>query len=96
MTEPTFQQRVLYTKDGTKTGNAILVREIHPEDLKDIPCLNTYLADTGQKLYWVETDFGNSMRLSTNEINEQYLYGPEQNYYEWYHTRQALIDGDDD
>jgi len=96
MNEPTLQQRILYTKDGTKSGNAILIRQIEPTELKDIPCLNTYLADTGQKLYWVETDFGNNMRLSTNEINEQFVFGPHRNYNDWLRDRQALIDGDDD
>ena len=93
-TSKPFIQRALFTKNGQITGNAILVREIDEEETNKLaPSLTDYLKNTNQKLYWVETDFGNTMRLSTNEINGMFTYGHEQDYDRWSAARRQLING---
>ena len=83
---------ILYTKDGSKMGNAIIRRVVPNNEIKDFaPSLLGYLAQTNQYLYEIVTDFGNVTRLSTNEINEMYLVGPQQNFLEWHCARWEKI-----
>lgn len=74
-------------------GNAFLIREHEPatQGLRD------YLAKTGQKMWLIETDFGNFVRLSDNEIKELFhdpdpseIPARETSYDRWRTDRQAL------
>jgi hypothetical protein len=78
--------RILFTKDGRRTGNAIVIKEIQPSSVS----MKAHLAKDNQKLYLVETDFGNRMKLSTNEINEMFDPGPKQSYKKWASDRAEL------
>jgi hypothetical protein len=78
----------LTTKDGSRVGNGIVIKEVEPIQ---IATLLEYLDKTNQKMYLVETDFGNRMKLSTNEILELYNLGWEQNYDEWWAERISKI-----
>ena len=83
---------VLFTRDGTKMGNAIIRRRLDGPEIKKLASsLLTYLTDTGQDMYEVVTDFGNVCRLSTNEINELYLAGPKQDFMVWHTERWERI-----
>lgn len=63
----------LVTKDGRKVGNAILYR-IETD------------ARLG-KLYSVETDFGNHMRLTKRELAEMFSLGLRTDYIRWRNDR---------
>jgi hypothetical protein len=76
----------LLTLDGTKMGNAIIVKEVPPH-----PAAAEYMAKTNQKNWLVETDFGNRMTLTTNEIHEFYGLGFQQDYDKWWDDRLDLI-----
>jgi hypothetical protein len=53
---------VLFTKDGRKAGNGIII--------------NTYTAHKGVDIiYIVKTDYGNESRLTASEIQEFYRLG---------------------
>ena len=68
----------LASKDGTKTGNAIIYgSEDHPE-------LGV--------VFLVETDFGNRMRLTWREIDEWFTPMRTCPYEVWNADRQALRD----
>lgn len=91
--------RILRTRDGRKIGNGIIIQEI-TEGLK--PSSAEYLEQTSQKLWLVETDFGNRLRLTDREI-DNYFFKPEElsehmrimttvHVYEtWSRDRHALI-----
>ena len=82
----TFRSKVLHTKDGSKVGNAILYGAE----------LSRYVKGTVLNL--VETDFGNRMKLSNNELHELYTVGPERDYEQWKTDRrkaQSKIIADD-
>lgn len=84
--------QILYTKDGSKTGNGIIRREFTPAEIKHMaPCLAGYLDRTNQRLFEVITDFGNIARFCTNEINEMYLFGPVDEFAMWHAARWDLI-----
>lgn len=86
----------LFTKDGSNTGNAIVVRKVGQvrnwlkivEDTnagnlpKEIPMLD---------MWECETDFGNRFRLSTAEIEQGYWLGYQQDYDKWWDERLELI-----
>lgn len=71
--------RILFTKDGRRTGNAIVIKEIQPSS----ESMKRFLAIDNSKLYLVETDFGNRMKLSTNELNNMFDLGPKESYKKW-------------
>jgi len=54
----------LYTRDGRKCGNAIILREYNQEKYN-------------YKGYVVKTDFGHVMKLTETEI-KQFFYDPEE------------------
>lgn len=70
---------ILYTKNGTKYSNAILYGG------EESMCENIGY------IYFVESDFGNKMRLTLKEINERYTLGPVREYREWFKDRDAAI-----
>ena len=75
----------LFTRDGSRIGNAIVVKEAEtPEELRG--CLKK----TGQKLWLLETDFGNNLRYSDNEIHEVFKLGYVQSHLEWTMDRREL------
>lgn len=88
--------RVLLTRDGRKMGNAIIIREVAPH-----PAAAEYLLKTGQKMFLIETDFGNQCRLSSNEISELFYDADElreahawanrANYPQWHKDRHRAI-----
>lgn len=78
----------LFTRDGDKQGNAIIVRETKPKE----PHLQEYLKNNGnQKMWVVETDFGNRMNLCDREVDELYMIGRPDNYDRWWNARMDLI-----
>lgn len=82
---------ILFTKNGSHTGNAILIRELTPDDLENLKLpVSDYLKKTGQSLFEVETDFGNICRFSSNELSELYTPGPQRDYEEWLSDRKEL------
>jgi hypothetical protein len=81
----------LFTKDGRRLGNAIIVKEVEPDYYAKLGGLVEHLELTNQKLWLLETDFGNQMRLSDNEILEAYDLGYKSNYILWWSNRQDLI-----
>ncbi len=71
---------ILYTKNGTKGTNAILYGGEDFSPHHDGP------------VYFIETDFGNHIRLSFEEMWSRYTIGPVRNYDEWRQDRQSAID----
>lgn len=82
----------LHTKDSSAVGNAIVVREVKPTGLAEVGGLTNYLERTGQKLWLVETDFGNRMRLCDNEIFEMFNLAYQQDYDTWWDHRIKAIE----
>ena len=78
--------RILFTKNGHRTGNAIVVKEVEPTT----EAMKAFLAIDNSKMYLVETDFGNRMRLTTKELNAQFDLGPKQSYKKWAADRAEL------
>lgn len=76
--------QILHTKDSTKNGNAILVKEIEPTGFG----MKEYLK--GRPLWLVESDFGNRMKLTDREINEMFHRGPAADYSEWKAAKEDL------
>lgn len=58
----------LLTKDGKRTGNAII---IGGED------------DDPEYIFHVETDFGNRIKITAEELNEMFTLGRVCSYEEW-------------
>lgn len=76
----------LATLDGERIGNAIVIREAEPP-----AAAIEYLASTGQKFWLIETDFGNRVELSDNEIHELFSLRFVTTYDEWSSDRRELI-----
>jgi hypothetical protein len=76
----------LMTLDGSKIGNAIIIKEVIPTG-----SLVQYLAGTGQKLWLIETDFGNQVRCCDNEIHELFGLGYQTDYDRWWDDRLVAI-----
>lgn len=70
---------ILYTKNGRKCSNAILY------DGEESP-----LEKVGY-VYLVESDFGNQMRLTWNEIIMRYHIGPVRDYHDWKQSRRNVL-----
>jgi hypothetical protein len=81
----------LFTRDSSATGNAIVVKQAELSKLARIGGLGDYLARTNQKLWLVETDFGNQMILTDSEIYEMFTLGYQQDYNSWWDQRMAVI-----
>jgi len=60
-------------------GNAIVRRQIPDEDI----CQSMLDYLKGRPLWEIETDFGNRIRLTDNEIDEMFIRGGEEDYDEW-------------
>lgn len=75
----------LMTKDGRTIGNAIVIRET------TAPAAMEYLQSTGQKLWLIETDFGNRVSLCDNEIHDMFNLGYPRNYDSWWDARMEKI-----
>ncbi len=81
----------LLTKDGTKTGNAIIyggddfVNVYSPKVILDLE------PGTPMKpIFFVETDFGNRMKLTWSEIEELFTVGRVCPYDQWKADRNSL------
>lgn len=96
--------RILRTRDGRNIGNAIVICEI-TDDIT--PTLKKYLDKTGQKLWLVETDFGNRTIFSDRDIDNYFYTDAELNrgqlimsnnssYDRWNRDRQDLINKNKD
>lgn len=74
----------LFSKDGSRTGNAIIIRQVEPssQSMKD------YLR--GRPLWLIETDFGNRFRYTDREIDEQFIRGNHVSYEQWKSDREGL------
>lgn len=79
--------RTLFTRDGRRMGNAIIIEEVTPP-----PAAAEYLAKTGQKMWLIETDFGNRVRLTDNEIDEHFYRLDELNELQQAHCQAATYD----
>lgn len=74
----------LFTKDSSRMGNAIIIREVEPsnQSMKD------YLK--GRPLWLIETDFGNRFRYTDREIDEAFHRGIHCSYEQWKSDREEL------
>lgn len=79
--------RNLFTRDGRRIGNAIIIREVQPH-----PEAAHYFTKTGQKLWLIETDFGNQLRFSDNEIEEHFYRLDELNELQQIHCENTTYD----
>lgn len=77
----------LITKDGHNTGNGIIVRETKPH-----PAAAEYLKKTNQRVWLVETDFGNRTTFCDREIEEFYTLGVQDDYDRWWDARYEAIE----
>lgn len=77
---------LLCTIDGTKMGNAIVIGEAPVP-----PAALEYLHATSQKLWSIETDFGNMAVLTTNEIFEFFTLGWQADHDQWWDNRLEQI-----
>ncbi len=69
---------VLHTKDGSRVGNAIIYGgDVRYFEAKPGPL----------HIFLVETDFGNKMRLTWNEINELFTISHVEDYQLWKQER---------
>lgn len=75
----------LLTKSGQQVGNAIIVQEKPAKSKAGLEFL------AGRTLWLVETDFGNRMVLSNEEILDWYELGFQQNYDTWFDARLEAI-----
>ena len=73
---------ILHTKDGRKRSNAIIK---DGEDYSPVDGVDG-------SIYIVETDFGNILRLTWEEIEQSYTIGPVRDYRNWRESRQRAID----
>lgn len=69
---------LLYTKDGRKSGNAIVTGSRHMEG-------------AGELVFDVETDFGNHSVLISSEIEELYHTGPKVEIEQWRQARTMKL-----
>jgi hypothetical protein len=82
----------LKTKDGSKTGNAIIYGGEDPMDSLASLQARTFngVCDEPKPLFFVETDFGNHMKLSWTEIEEMFTIGQTMDYSFWHAKRAEL------
>ena len=76
----------LCTKDGYVTGNAIVIKEIKPTTT-----MADWLEANNQKLWLIETDFGNRCQFTDAEIEAYYNLGYQRDHDSWWEARLALI-----
>lgn len=77
----------LHTRDGSQIGNAVIVKQLTPKG-----SMAAYLKDNGnQKLWLVETDFGNRMTMCDREIDTAFIIGFEGDYDRWWGDRMDAI-----
>lgn len=74
----TYRSKALWTNDPTKVGNGILYA-------KETSSYQPHVT-----LNLVETDFGNRMRLTDDELDELYTVGPERDYAQWRADRDSV------
>lgn len=86
--------RILYTRDGSKIGNAIIKKVLSPHDMLSHPQLaSSWAAREGITLYEVETDFGNTCRFIESEIRSLFTLGNISKYTRWSTDRDNLRKG---
>jgi hypothetical protein len=79
----------LYTKDGATLGNAIVIGQTTPSS----EAMADWLVQTKQRLWLVETDFGNKMKLTDREVDAYFTLGRQQDYQKWALNRWEKING---
>lgn len=83
--------RILYTRDGSEIGNAIIKKVISPADMLKHPHLaSSWAMKENITLYEVETDFGNTIRFMESEIRSLFTLGKISNYTRWSTDRDNL------
>ena len=71
----TYQKgQILHTLDGSKIGNAIIIDVL------------THVV-TGEDVFAVHTDFGNTCWFSEHEVNKFFGPGPITSIEQWQHDR---------
>lgn len=81
----------LMTKDGRSIGNAIVVQQIEPSAYAKAGGMDDYLKTTGQRLWLIETDFGNQVKYTDREIGEFFNLGFQQTYTRWLEARSEAL-----
>jgi hypothetical protein len=87
----------LFTKDGAKIGNAILVQKIgQTRDWKTVYSAGGIAMGSPKTVdlidvWLIETDFGNQTRMSEKEIRTLFTLGRPGNYIRWLGERYELI-----
>lgn len=71
----------LLTIDGSRIGNAIIIKEVKK---------TVSVVGTGQRVWLVETDFGNRLHTTDAEIHSLWNIGFQQNYDQWFDDRLEL------
>lgn len=79
----------LFTKDGSNTGNAIIINQTEPSS----EAMADWMKANNETLWLVETDFGNKVKLTTSEINAGYWLGYQKSYDSWFKDRMKCING---
>jgi hypothetical protein len=77
----------LATRDGLQMGNAIVIKEVQPRSEQ----ITQMLKAKEQKLWLVETDFGNTARLTDGEIHELFVLSRQDDYDRWWGERMDAI-----
>jgi hypothetical protein len=77
----------LATRDGLQIGNAIVIKEVKPRSEQ----ITQLLKAKDQKLWLIETDFGNLCRLSDSEIHQLFVLRKQDNYDRWWGERMDAI-----
>lgn len=77
----------LTTLDGAQIGNAIVIQK-QPRNYRGELIDDT---DASKRLWLIETDFGNRLICTENEIHELFGLGFQQEYNDWWDARLALI-----
>lgn len=73
-----WKPKILWTDNGQRVGNGILYAK-EPSKYRPEVMLNL-----------VETDFGNRMRLTDEELDGYYTVGPETDYNRWKSDRDEV------
>jgi hypothetical protein len=77
----------LFTRNGAKIGNAMVIREVKASS----EAMAEFLLAKGEKLWLIETDFGNRVRMSNSEINSLFTLGYLRDHDRWWEDRLAII-----
>lgn len=80
----------LLTKDGSQVGNAIIYGGDDGFNDNAIQMMISTTNFEPKPIFYVETDFGNHMKLTWREIEERFTIGKVMDYNQWKSERDGL------